>query len=114
MHVHTYVHICLHVCVYGTSLSESHTSRKNGTSIMFAKIYVEIQINGVSVKRSQKFTFKNWMMPSKWFRMCVHHVDYFKGSLLMLHIKPVYMFIAEYYQSSFLTLHVGPVCAFIA
>ena len=33
----------------GTSLSEPHTSGKNGVSIAFVKIYVEIQINGASV-----------------------------------------------------------------
>ena len=44
----------------GATLSEPHTSGKNGASVAFVKIYVEIQINGMSVMRSLKFTFKNW------------------------------------------------------
>ena len=43
----------------GATLSEPHTNGKNGASIVFVKIYVEIQINGTSVMHSQKFTFKN-------------------------------------------------------
>ena len=38
---------------------QAHTSVKNGMSITFAKIYVEIRINGTSVMRSQKFKFKS-------------------------------------------------------
>ena len=34
------------------SLSDPHTSGKNGTSIVSAKIYMEIWINGMSVTRS--------------------------------------------------------------
>ena len=44
----------------GATLSEPHTSGKNGASVAFVKTYVEIQINGTSVMCSQKFTFKNW------------------------------------------------------
>ena len=36
------------------SLSELNTSRRNGTSVMFAKIYVKIWINGTSVMCLQK------------------------------------------------------------
>ena len=36
------------------SLSELNTSRRNGTSVMFAKIYVKIWINGTSVMHLQK------------------------------------------------------------
>ena len=43
----------------GASLSEPHTSGKNGMSVVFVKIYVEMQINGMSAMRSQMFMFKN-------------------------------------------------------
>ena len=39
------------------SLSEPHTSDKNGASVMFGKIYMEMWING-SIMCSQKFMFK--------------------------------------------------------
>ena len=35
--------------VIGASLNEPQTSGKNGTSVAFAKIYVEIWINGTSI-----------------------------------------------------------------
>ena len=46
----------------GASLSEPHTSGKNGMSITFTIIYVEIRISGMSIMHSQKFTFKNWVI----------------------------------------------------
>ena len=59
------------------SLSEPHTSGKNGmsegTSVAFAKIYVEIRINGTSIMRSQKFTIKNRVIIYK----CDWHIWYF-------------------------------------
>ena len=56
--------VCCTIRVYVTIatnmlLGEPHTSGKNGTSegtsVAFAKVYVEIRINGKSVMRSQKF-----------------------------------------------------------
>ena len=44
------------------SLSEPHTSGKNGMSITFTRIYVEIWINGTSFMWSQKCMFKNWVI----------------------------------------------------
>ena len=41
----------------GASLSEPHSSRRNGTNVAFTKIYMEIWINGMSVMHSQKFMF---------------------------------------------------------
>ena len=41
------------------SLSEPHTSGKNSTGVVFTKMYTEIRIDGKSIKRSQKFTFKD-------------------------------------------------------
>ena len=46
----------------GATLSEPHTSGKNGVRVVLVKIYLEIQINGTSVMCSQKFTFKNWVV----------------------------------------------------
>ena len=40
------------------SLSEPHTSDKNGTSVVFIKIYMEMWINDVSIMHSQTFMFK--------------------------------------------------------
>ena len=50
--------ISLYELFIGVSLSKPHTSGRNGMSIAFAKIYVEIRINGTSVMRSQKFIWK--------------------------------------------------------
>ena len=47
--------IALYELFIGVSLSKPHTSGKNGISVTFAKVYVEIRINGTSVMRSQKF-----------------------------------------------------------
>ena len=66
----------------GVTLSEPHTSGKNGVSVVFVKIYVEIQINGMSVICSQKFTFKNWVVTYKCFQVCVHHANNHHSSLL--------------------------------
>ena len=77
----------------GVNLSEPHTSGKNGTSVMFTKVYVEIQINGTSGMRSQKFTFKNQVITYKYFQMCVHHTNNYHSSLLTLHIRLVHAFI---------------------
>ena len=77
------------------SLSEPHTSMKNGTSVAFVKIYVEIQINGITVMRSQKFTFKNQVITYKCFWMSVHHTKNYQSSLLTLHIRLVCMFITQ-------------------
>ena len=74
------------------SLNEPHTSGKNGASVAFVKIYVEIQINGMNVMCSQKLTFKIWIS-YKCFRMCVHHANDYQSSFLMLHIRLVRMFI---------------------
>ena len=79
--------------VIGESSNEPHTSRKNGTSIVFAKIYVKIQINGTSIMRSRKFTFKNRVITCKCFRVCVHHTNNYESSLLTLHIRLVHAFI---------------------
>ena len=38
------------IWLIGVSLSEPHTSDKNGTSITFTKRYMEIWINGTSIK----------------------------------------------------------------
>ena len=46
----------------GATLSEPHTSGKNGASVVLVKIYVEIQNYGTSIMCSQKFTFKNWVV----------------------------------------------------
>ena len=43
----------------GASLSELYTSRSNGTSVVFTKIYMEMQITDTSVMRSQMFMFKS-------------------------------------------------------
>ena len=42
------------ISLIGASLSEPHTSGKNGTRTVFTKIYMEIQINGTSIMHSQK------------------------------------------------------------
>ena len=44
--------------IIGASLSEPHTSRRDGISVVFTKIYVEIWINGTSIMRSQKLHLK--------------------------------------------------------
>ena len=38
---------------------EPRANKKDGTSVVFIKIYVEIWINGTSIVRSQKVMFKN-------------------------------------------------------
>ena len=43
----------------GVTVSKPHTSGKNGVNVAFVKMYVEIQIDGMSVMCSQKFTIKN-------------------------------------------------------
>ena len=48
---------CWNVIYWGKP-EQAHTSGKNCTSITLAKICVEIQINGMSVMLSPKFTFK--------------------------------------------------------
>ena len=63
----------------GTIMSEPHT---NGTSVVFAKIYLEIQINCMSVMHSQNFMFKYRVITYKCFQMCVHHENHYKSSLL--------------------------------
>ena len=40
------------------SLSEPHTSRRDGMSVVFTKIYAEIWINGTSIMHSQKLHLK--------------------------------------------------------
>ena len=45
--VHTYVQTFIYVI--GASLSEPHTSKLSGTSIMFTKINREIRIHGMCV-----------------------------------------------------------------
>ena len=82
------------LCYWGKSDRAPH-SGKNGTSVAFAKIYVEIRNNGTSVMHSQKFTFKNQMTTYKSFRMCVHHANSSQSSLLVLHIRPVCVFITR-------------------
>ena len=52
-------HMFHNIYIIEASLSKPHTSGKNGTNVAFIKIYVEILINGMSVMRSQNFTFKN-------------------------------------------------------
>ena len=42
----------------GLILGEPCISRKNATTVAFAIIYKEIQINGMSVMHSQKFSLK--------------------------------------------------------
>ena len=79
----------------GVSLSKPHTSRKNGASIAFAKIYMEIQINGTNIMRSQNFMFKNWLITYKCFQMCVHHTSDNQSSFLKLHIRLVRTFITQ-------------------
>ena len=69
------MYVFMYVCIYWVSLSKPHTSSRNGMSVAFTKIYVEIRINGTSVMRSKKFTFKHWVIPYKCFRVCVHHVN---------------------------------------
>ena len=79
--------------IIGASLNKPHTSWKNGTSISFTKIYMKIRINGMSVIRSQKFTFKNWTITYKCFQMCVHHTNDYQSSLLTPLIRLVCVFI---------------------
>ena len=79
----------------GASLSEPHTSGKNGMSIAFVRIYMEIQINGTNVMHSQKFTFKIQVIIYKCFQMCVHHTNICQSSLLTLHIRLVRAFITQ-------------------
>ena len=79
--------------IIGASLNKPHTSWKNGMSISFTKINVNIWINGMSVMRSRKFTFKNWTITYKCFQMCVHHTNNYQSSLLTLHIRLVRVFI---------------------
>ena len=64
------------------SLSKPQTSKKNGTSVAFTKIYVEIQINGTTIMRAQKFKFINQVITYKCFRLCVHHTNGYQSSLL--------------------------------
>ena len=47
--------IALYELFIRVSLSKPHTSGKNGMSVTFAKVYVEIRINGMSVMHLQKF-----------------------------------------------------------
>ena len=75
----------------GVSLSEPHTSGKNGMSVMFTEVYVKIQINGRSIMCSQKF--KNRVITYKCFQICVYHAKNYQSSLLMLHIRLVHVFI---------------------
>ena len=81
--------------VIGVSLSEAHTSGKSEMSNVFAKIYVEIQINDMSVMCSQKFTFKKWVITYKCFQMCVHQSNDYQSSLMTLHIRLVCTFITQ-------------------
>ena len=64
-------------------------------NVAFAKIYVEIQINGASVMCSQKFTFKNRVITYKCFQMCVHHANDYQSSPLLLHIRLVLTFTTQ-------------------
>ena len=79
----------------GVTLSEPHTNGKNGMSIAFVRIYMEIRINGTNVMHSQKFTFKSQVIIYKCFRMCVHHTNDYQSSLLTLHIRLVRVFITR-------------------
>ena len=66
--------------LYISNLCNLHTSLKNGISITFPKLYVEMHINGISIMHSQTFTFKNQVITYKCFWVCVHHVnDYHRG-----------------------------------
>ena len=79
----------------GVSLSEPHTSGKNSTGVVFTKMYTEIRIDGKSIKRSQKFTFKDQVITYKCLQMCVHHANKYQSTLLTLHIRLVCMFITQ-------------------
>ena len=60
------------------SLSEPHSSRKNGMSMMFTKIYMETQINGISVMHAftkvniQKSGDNLQMLPTQRITMVVY------------------------------------------
>ena len=94
-------------------LSKPHTSGRNGTSVTFTKIYVETRINGMSVMRSQKFTFKNWLITNKCSQMCIHHADNYQSSLLTLNKACTRVYHMKNYQSSLLMLHTRLVHMFI-
>ena len=79
----------------GMSVSEPHTSGKDGMSIAFVRIYMEIWINGTNIMHSQKFTFKRQVIIYKCFQMCVHHTNNCQSSLLTLHIRLVCTFITR-------------------
>ena len=44
--------------IIGAHLSKPHTSERNGTSVMFTKIYMKIWINGTSIMHSQNLCLK--------------------------------------------------------
>ena len=87
--------------IIGASLSEPHTSWKNGTSVVFISIYVEIWINGTSVMHLWKFTFKNREI---YFQMCVHHANAYQSSLLAFHLRLVRAFIVFVHEPLYQTV----------
>ena len=85
--------VCVCVCVVTGSTQSAHTSGKNGTSVTFVRIYMEIWIHGTDVRHSQNFKSKNLLITYKCFWMCFHYANNYHSSLLTLHIRLVSMFI---------------------
>ena len=108
---------CINATVIGVSINKPHTSRRNGMSVAFTKIYMGIQITGTSVMYSQKYALKNQvksMITYKCFRMCLHHEKNYKRSLLTLHNKAgACIHHTRNYLSSVLMLHIRLVRMFI-
>ena len=77
-------------------VSEPHTSRKNGTSVIFMKIY-RLMIQASCIHNS--LFLKNYVDNLQCFLMCVHYANNYQSSLLTLHVKLVRMFMTQNYQS---------------
>ena len=78
--------------VIEVSLSEHHTSEKDGTSIAFTKVcmewyeyhaFLKVYVLKIGLK---KVTYKC-------FQMYIHHANIYPSSLLTFHIRLVHVFI---------------------
>ena len=79
VYIYIYLYVFVYECIYWMSLSEPHTSRRNGMSATFTKS-VKVRINGMSVCIHTSL-HKNEVIPYKCFRVCVHHVNNYQSSL---------------------------------
>ena len=91
-HIYRYYMMFSMQSIIRVGLNEPHTSEKDGKSIVLAKIIVEIWISAWY----QCYAFTKVRLQIRFKTSgCVHHVNNYKNSLLMLHVRLIHEFITQ-------------------